>query len=164
MCRNWQNTRWFVCYKGKKNYVQRVGGVLLKLSKNRWKVEKRATSHIRSLVIYRLWSSKRGNHSFNMYSSNGINRKHDNTFKYIEFTKFFSMKRNLNNGDLTFWSLNHCKNANSTYFIWFRYYNLRIANVQNSKGYPWWLVRGTLLMEFGLLRDFFGNFWMQGER
>ena len=28
----------------------------------------------------------------------------------------------------------------------------------------WWLVRGTLLMESGLFRDFFGNFSMQGER
>ena len=28
----------------------------------------------------------------------------------------------------------------------------------------WWLVRGTLLMEWGLLHDFFGNFSMRGER
>ena len=28
----------------------------------------------------------------------------------------------------------------------------------------WWLVRGTLLMESGLLRDFFGNFSTRGER
>ena len=30
--------------------------------------------------------------------------------------------------------------------------------------FHWWLVRGTLLMESGLLRDFFGNFSMRGER
>ena len=28
----------------------------------------------------------------------------------------------------------------------------------------WWLVRGTLLMEWGLLHDFFGNFSTRGER
>ena len=161
MYRNWQNTRWFVCYKGKKNYVQGVGGVLLKLSKNRWKVEKRATSHIRSIVCdpaneeIILSTCIRP-----MVSTESMTIP----LSTLNSQSFFSMKRNLNNGDLTFWSLNHCKNANSTYFIWFRCYNLGIANVQNSKGYPWWLVRGTLLMEFGLLRDFFGNFWMQGER
>ena len=28
----------------------------------------------------------------------------------------------------------------------------------------WWFVRGTLLMESGLLRDFLGNFSTRGER
>ena len=33
-----------------------------------------------------------------------------------------------------------------------------------SEDANWWLVRGTLLMEWGLLRDFFGNFSTWGER
>ena len=33
----------------------------------------------------------------------------------------------------------------------------------NSNTY-WWLVRVTLFMEWGLLRDFLGNIFMQDER
>ena len=34
----------------------------------------------------------------------------------------------------------------------------RVRSRSTTGGYIWWLVRGTLLMEWGLLRDFFGNF------
>ena len=43
--------------------------------------------------------------------------------------------------------------------------NFRITCCSTTaKLYIWWLVGGTLLMESGLLRDFFGNFSTQGER
>ena len=41
---------------------------------------------------------------------------------------------------------------------------IQTSNDEDFQKFYWWLVRGTLLMELGLLCDFFENFSMRGER